>query len=109
MAATRTVPLPSWRSANAAKVIVWSALAMVSVPVPLLAAAELSPAKAAPTPSGYVPAAMPMRLAFATCATPLVSVVAVPTTVPLSVMVTVLPASGCPPTVRVAVSAVVPP
>src|ERR1043165_4112269 len=86
---------------RAPKVIVWSALLTVSVPVPLLAAMVNSPAKLAPTALGYGPALMPERLTPASVATPLESVegqagvlLTPQTAVPFRVKLTVLPLKG---------------
>ena len=78
------------------------------VPVAPLAASVESPAKLASTAPEYVPAATPARLTPLKVATPALSVIAVPTvlTVPpsLSEKITVLPGSGEPLLVRVAVN-----
>ncbi len=52
--------------------------ATLKAAIPLLAEYELSPAKLAPTPDGYVPGKIPDRLTSALVATPLLLVVALP-------------------------------
>src|SRR5690348_1412515 len=64
---------------------------------PLLGSYELSPAKLAATPDGYVPGAMPARLAPLSVATPLELVVALPAAEPLSVKLTVSPLTAVAP------------
>ena len=77
--------------------------------VPLLAEYELSPAKLAPTPDGYVPGKIPDRLAPLLVATPLPLVVALPTGLPFRVKLMVLPLTGDPLEVSVADRLTVPP
>jgi hypothetical protein len=77
--------------------------------VPLLAEYELSPAKLAPTPDGYVPGKIPDRLAPVLVATPLLLVVALPTTLPFRVKLMVLPLTADPLEVSVADRLTVPP
>ena len=89
--------------------IAWLALLTVSEPVPLLGSYELSPANAAPTAVGYVPALMPARLTGEKLATPLALVSALPTLEPFSVKLTVSLGTARPPAVSVAESPVVPP
>ena len=77
--------------------------------LPLEAANEVSPAKLALIPVAYVPASMPDRLTFESVATPLLSVVVLPTELPFTVNAMDLLATGDPPQLSVAESAVVPP
>src|SRR3954471_19952035 len=80
----------------------------VKLALPDEAANALVPAKLAPTPVGYVPAAIVPRFAVVE-ATPELLVVAEPAAVPLSVKLTDTPTTGLPPLVRVPESAAVPP
>ncbi len=77
--------------------------------VPLLAEYELSPAKLAPTPDGYVPGKIPDRLAPVMVATPLLLVIALPTELPFRVKSMVLLPTGDPLEVSVADRLTVPP
>jgi hypothetical protein len=108
-ATEKLVPKTALAGACVVTVIAWSALFTVSAAVPLLGSSEPSPANEAPTPVGYVPALIPLRLAPLTVATPLAFVLALPAEEPLSVNVTVLPLTGLPLEVSVAESVVVPP
>src|SRR2546428_140109 len=74
----------------------------------LLLVSELA-AKFGPTPVGYVPPLIPLRLAFESVATPEAFVVALPTEFPLSVNAIDFPLTGEPPAVSVADSDTVPP
>ena len=76
---------------------------------PLLDWYDESPAKLAPTPVEYVPAAMFPRLTPLSVATPEAFVVALPTEVPLSVKLTVFPLTATAPDMRVAERLTVPP
>jgi hypothetical protein len=89
-------------------VVVLDACVTMSAPVPLLARKLLSAAKLAPTAVGYDPALIPLRLTFASVATPEALVVAVPTELPLSVKLIVLPPRPELPDVNVAVRVAVP-
>jgi hypothetical protein len=80
----------------------------VSGPVPLLAWKPLSPPKFADTPDGYVPAFVVPSEAV-TVATPVASVVPVPTELPLIPNAIVLPETGNPLDVNLAVTVAVPP
>ena len=86
-------------SGSAANVIVWPALFTVNELLPELKANEASPAKFAPTPVGYVPPLMPLRLTLESVATPLAFVVAVLFTnpEPFKLKLTVLPFTPAPP------------
>src|SRR5262249_37576512 len=89
--------------------ITWSALLTVNDPEPVDGSNPVSPANEAPTPVGYEPAAMPVRLRFESVATPLAFVSELPTLAPLSVNATDSLATGVPLFVRVAERFVVPP
>ncbi len=80
----------------------------VRVALPLDALLFGSPAKLAVTPAGYDPALIPTRLADNE-ATPVGSVTAVPTAVPFTEKLTVLPARGPVGVVKVAESGALPP
>jgi hypothetical protein len=86
-----------------AEVTVKTAGFTVKVELPVAGVLFTSPAKLAVM--GYDPAAKPVRLAV-TDARPVASVIALPTGEPLSVKLTVLPASGPAGVVRVAESVV---
>src|SRR4029453_2339200 len=81
-------------SAGFVQVIVWSAWLTVRVLEPFLSPKLSSPSKLAPTPPGYDPALIPERLALAIVATPLASVIALPTELPLRVKLMLLPATA---------------
>ena len=103
--------VPATMSVGLAQMTVAIDALMSKLPVALLAASVESPAKLARTAPTAVPAWKPARLTSGSVATPLASVVADPTfmrVVPLvSAKATVIPASGVPAVVRVAVSVAV--
>src|SRR5258708_34629840 len=76
---------PQVALASAPKVIVWLIFDTVRSALPLLLTNELSPAKAATTAAGELPAVMAGRLTPVTVATPGAAGGAPPTPVPLSV------------------------
>jgi hypothetical protein len=90
-------------------VVVLVAFATVNVPLPLLDWKPLSPPKLADTALAYDPALIPVRLTPLTVATPLAFVVPAPAGIPFSWKEMVLPETGEPLEVRVAVSVAVPP
>src|ERR1043165_4721307 len=96
-------------SAGLPQVITGVAWLTVSEAVPLLAEHPVEPVKLAPTPVGYEPALMPARLALLRVAVPVPSVTALPTPLPFSVKLTVLPDNGLPAAVSVADKFTVPP
>src|SRR6185503_2761812 len=80
-----------------------------SAPDPVDESSPESPAKEAPTPVAYEPAATPARLTPETVATPLAFVCALPAPAPFSVNATGSFATGVPLFVSVAERLVVPP
>ena len=82
---------------------------MVRAAEPVDGSSPVSPAKEVPTPAGYEPAAMPVRLTPGRVATPVEFVCALPTLVPFSVNATDSFATGVPLFVSVAERLVVPP
>src|SRR5256885_10318977 len=90
-------------------VIVWLALLTVSAPEPVDGSSPVSPPKEAPTPVGYEPAAMPVRLTPRRVATPLEFVCVLPALAPFRVNATDSLATGVPLFVRVAETLAVPP
>src|SRR5258708_5119907 len=111
---------PQVALASAPKVIVWLIFDTVRSALPLLLIKELSPAKAAATAAGDVPAGvaatgggslpavMPVRLTPVTVATPETSVVPLPTLFPLSVKLIDFPLTPVALDVRVAERSAVP-
>src|SRR5438093_6747692 len=91
------------------QVIVGVAVDTVRDALPLAGAKLLSPTKLAATPVGYVPTLIPERLALPKVARPLAFVVALPTELPFSVKVMVLPFTPEVPDVSVADRFTVPP
>ena len=103
------VPNTAEDGACVVTVMVWSALLMLSAPEPVDESSPVSPANEAPTPVGYEPAAIPVRLTPGSVATPLAFVCALPALVPFSANATGSFATGVPLFVSVAARVAVPP